>query len=177
MLKRKVVLQDILILALALLLLAAMLFACQRQFQAMQEAWVRVDEEQLALAQAEARLQTLQAVQKEAPRYREQLALLDRRIPPEPAENILVSHLQALSLESAQVLEQLRFESRHSNDGYTEMPMQIRLKGSYHGLLMLLERARTGDRALRIDQIRLSGPEFPAELNIELTVFAFHRQE
>lgn len=112
--------------------------------------------EQKLLAQAEARLARYRQLRDQAPAYRQQLADLRRMIPAAPQEDELIRKIYLLADDAELRVVEIRFDERVGKEAFTEIPLAITVEGGYRGLLQLLDMLRAGDRAVRVDQIRVA---------------------
>ncbi len=128
--------------------------------------------EKVEMQNARAELERLKELQE--PQMREQLALLERLMPVQPDENILIADINAVSMDSDTHLMQIRFEQRGAKQNYTEMPFKIVFEGQYHGLLELLGSLQTGERAVRINEVKVGkGKEELPQIKAEIAASAF----
>lgn len=172
---KNVNLKEVLILVLVLLALAGMVFLVYNQLEEMQRTREKLQEEEIALAQAEAELQELYQIRDQAPLYQERLVYYEGKIPPEPGESKLLNYLQELEKKSTQNFVQVSFGDRQPGEKLTEIPLELSFEGNYTSLLLLLEEMREGERALRLDNIRIAPGEHPGDLMVEISACAFHR--
>ena len=173
--KKKINLQGVIILTLALLVLTGMVFLVYNQLGDMQRNREQLQEEEIALAQAQEELQELYRIRDQASLYQEQMVYYEGKIPQKPEEAKLLYYLQELEEESTQNFIQVRFGDRQPGEGLTEMPLEISFEGNYTSLLLLLEEMREGERALRLDDLRIARGESPGDLTVEISACAFHR--
>ncbi len=173
--KKKINLKEVIILTLALLVLTGMVFLVYNQLEDMQRNREQLQEEEVALAQAQEELQELYRIRDQASLYQEQMVYYEGKIPQEPEEGKLLDYLQELEEKSTQKFIQVSFGDRQSGEELTEIPLEISSKGNYHSLLVLLEEMREGERVLRLDDLRIARGELPGDLMVEISACAFHR--
>jgi len=130
--------------------------------------------EKVEMQNARAELERLKEIKEQEPQMQEQLALLERLMPVQPDENILITDINAVSQDSYTHLMQIRFEQRGVRENYTEMPFKIVFEGQYHGLLELLGSLQAGERAVRINEVKVGkGKEELPQIKAEIAASAF----
>ena len=144
-----------LVLGVIALLLGAVLIYLQigsiRQLQAEKQ------QEQQALAEAQAYLERLEELRNNAPDYRERLALYREMIPGVAGEDALLRHIHSLAGDCDLKVVEFRFNGRNARDSYTAMPLVMIMEGSYRGVLQMLNKLRFGGRLFRVDHLFVAG--------------------
>lgn len=139
---------------------------------------VTVEDEKLALAQAEALLAQRLEYQANAPFYREEAARLKRLIPEQPEEAELLRLINITAEEYDLRIHEIRFENRIPNteSGYVTMPLVITVEGNYRMLIDLLDHLQWSGRAFRVDQVRIALAGSPqGNIRTVITANAFYR--
>ena len=164
-----------LLIVVALLAILGLLFLLCQQVTALGQARAQVAEEQTLLDQARTRLQVLKQLKNRAPELEGQKATLRMRLPADPGEDALISELQSYADLAGMRFLLIRFGERRPGDGYVEMPMTIAFEGRYHQLLDLLVHLQESDRAIRIDELKVSqGQKALPELVVTIGASAFY---
>ncbi len=132
--------------------------------------------EQQLLNQAEATLARYQQLRDNAPLYRAQLAELKQMIPPQPAEEAIIRHIYFLAADADLRVTEIRFGNRSENKDYVEMPLAITMEGAFPGLLKTLMLLRSGTRAIRVDEINVTGRQSESGVRAVLTACAFYNK-
>lgn len=130
--------------------------------------------EQRQLAQAQVKLARYQQLRDHAPVYRAQLAVLKRMIPAAPGEEALIREIYYLADDAKLRVTEIRFGNRVEKDAYIELPLVITLEGRYQGLLKTLSHLRSGDRAIRVDDLRVSN--ITAGVRVTISANAFYNK-
>lgn len=119
---------------------------------------VEVEDEKLALAQAEALLKQRLEYQANAPFYREKARKLQQMIPTQPQEDDLLRLINRTVEEYDLRVHEIRFEARAPNaeQGYVRMPLVITIEGNFRNMIALLDYLQWSERAFRIDEIRIA---------------------
>ncbi|MGC7847692.1 type 4a pilus biogenesis protein PilO [Desulforudis sp. 1088] len=152
-----------------------MLFLLYLQFGALRAARDAVTEERMALARDQTRVQQLIKMKADAVGVQEQLNRLERMMPAEPDEDVLLADLQAAAEAAGLCLRQVRFEERVTGQGYVEMPFKLALEGRYSEVLDLLAGLRDGPRAVRIEELKLARlNEDSSEIRADIAASAFY---
>lgn len=164
--------------ALAVVVIIAGLVLIYYQFSNLRDLRAEVEEEETALLQAREELNRRQAIRADEQHYREQVDAFEKMIPANPEEEEVLRYFDRLAEEYDFRVIEIRFEGRQAfeEQGYVKMPLRISLEGSYRGLSNLLGHLYEGERAVRVDDVRISGaPEDPEKLPINLSANAFYR--
>jgi hypothetical protein len=117
-----------------------------------------IEDEKLALAQAEALLQQRLDYQANAPFYREKATKYQAMIPDQPQEEEILRSLRLIAEEYDLNVQEIRFDARVLNEesGFVQMPMVITVEGSYSSLIQLLDHLQWSGRIYRVDQVNIS---------------------
>lgn len=175
---RKQSIYIILVAALGIIALVGIAFLTYTRVDDLRSARDTVAAEQAAVAGAEAQLQSLIKARDQASVLKKRLDAFDRLIPAEPKESALINEIQGMADGDGVRFLQIRFEKRAPKQGYVEMPVKIAFQGRYHGLLALLDNLQNGDRAVRIDEVKVGkGKEELPQIKAEVTASAFFIQE
>ncbi len=163
--------------ALAVLAIVAGSLLIFAQVNAVRGLRAEIEQERSALAQSQAELARLEQLRDSAPFYRDRLDALQRLIPAEPGEDTLLRYIHSLADEFDLRVVEVRFGSRSEAAGNqpVTMPLGLTLEGSYPDLLEALHYLRNGQRALRMDNLRLSKMGASAEVRATLSANAFYR--
>lgn len=137
-----------------------------------------IEDEKLALAQAEALLQQRLDYQANAPFYREKAARYQAMIPEQPQEEEILRSLRLIAEEYDLNVQEIRFDARVPNEesGFVQMPMVITVEGSYSSLIQLLDHLQWSGRIYRVDQVNISlaGTD-QGGIRVVLTASVFYR--
>jgi Tfp pilus assembly protein PilO len=137
-----------------------------------------VEDEKLALAQAEALLNQRLEYQANAPFYREEAARLKQLVPEQPQEEEILRLINLTAEEYDLRIHEIRFENRVPNaeSGYITMPLVITVEGSYRSLIELLDHLQWSGRAFRVDQVRIALSGSPqGNIRTVITANVFYR--
>jgi Tfp pilus assembly protein PilO len=117
-----------------------------------------VEDEKLALTQAEALLNQRLEYQANAPLYREKAARLKQMIPDQPQEEEILRLINLMVEEYDLRIHEIRFDTMvpDAENGYVRMPLTITIEGSYSSLIDLLDHLQWSGRAFRVDQISIA---------------------
>jgi type IV pilus assembly protein PilO len=163
--------------ALGCAILGLITFLMYNQVIAFKAARDMAATEQAAVESARARLQELTRVKERSAGLQEQLALYNKILPAEPAEDMLITEINNIAQKSGMHFLQVRFEQRVKKQDYVEMPFRITFEGRYHALLDLLADLQDGPRALRIDNIKIGkGREELPQIKAEIAASAFYSE-
>jgi Tfp pilus assembly protein PilO len=172
----KALLVKILPFALIAVVLIGIGILIQSQVHALAYAMNAAANEQLAIAQAEARLQILLQYKANESILKERMARAERLIPVEAAEGTLVKDIQATADLANTKFVQVRFDKYIPGQEYTTIPLQISFEGRYQGLLVLLDSLRDRSRAVRVDEIRIGqGNQALPQIKADIKANAFCR--
>ena len=130
-------------------------------------------QEQQALAEAQAYLELLEELRDNAPAYRKRLALYREMIPAAAGEDALLSHIYSMAGDCGLKVVEVRFSGRNAGDSYFDMPLVINMEGDYRGILQMLNKLRFGGRLFRVDHLFVAGGQdgSPSRLTINASAF------
>jgi len=112
-----------------------------------------VEQEEQALAIAQAHLARLINLRANADEYEQRLAYATKMIPADAGEEEILRYIYRLADEyDIQALEIRRAEG----ESFTTMPVTMNLEGNYQDLRRFLRRLRDGDRVFRVNNISMS---------------------
>lgn len=144
------------LIALAVVVLAIIVFLIYGQYSMHQDLVDRVEEEDLKVARLTARLESLRQLSQKEDEMRAQMALLDQLMPCNPLEDDLIRSLQR-SADAAEIsMMHIRFGERIDSidsEDYVEMPLNLSFEGRYVHLVQLLSHIENSPRAIRIDEV------------------------
>ncbi len=130
----------------------------------------RAQQEEEALRMAEIQLSQLLEIRRRAPEYERHMEALERLMPHEAEEDYLIASLERRADDAGVNFIEVQFEERLGAEGYGEIPLQLHFEGDYHSLIHMLQfiqYPREGDRAFRVEGIRLG----PGHLEVEARAF------
>jgi len=126
------------------------------QYSTLSNLRAEVEQEEQALAIAQAHLARLIDLRANADHYEQRLAYATKMIPADAGEEEILRYIYRLADEyDIQALE-IRFENRAEGESFTTMPVTMNLEGNYQDLRRFLRRLRDGDRVFRVNNISLS---------------------
>jgi Tfp pilus assembly protein PilO len=138
-------------------------------------AWIDVKEEirleEEALDLAVIQLARLARYRDNAPEYEQRLAVAKGLIPAYPKEDELIRYIYRIAEETDMSVNDIRFENRSVTDQYTIMPISLNIEGGYQQLRRFLNYLYYGERAIRVNNIRISKSS-GEESNIVVTLSA-----
>jgi len=142
-------------------ILAALVFILGLVFIYLQyTAWNNVKEEirqeEEALDLAGIQLALLNRHRENAPEYEQRLAVARSLIPLQPDEDLLINYLYRLAEESDLEVNMIRFEDHSADDQFTTIPMTVSFDGTYPDLRRFLNQLYYGERAIRVNSIRIN---------------------
>lgn len=119
---------------------------------------VSVEDEKMALSQAEALLQQRLESRANEAVYREKAARYQAMIPSQPQEEVILRTIRRIAEEYDMRVLEVRFDERLPNpdNGLVQMPMVITIEGNYGSLIQMLDHLQWGGRAFRVDQVNIS---------------------
>ncbi|MEW5922002.1 MAG: type 4a pilus biogenesis protein PilO [Bacillota bacterium] len=162
---------------LLIILVVLSLYLSLNRYSSLGEVRERLRLEQQALARDEAKLRLLLELREKGPLFLEQLEHFNNLIPEEANVHHLLPYLQRTAFLNQASLLQVHFVEEKASGDYVELPLTLSFEGSFHELLKLLRSLREGERAVRIDSIRLvQGGEALAHLRAELNASVFYRK-
>jgi len=148
------------------------------QFSTSNSLKASIEDEKVALAQAEALLQQRLDYQANAPIYREKAARYMQMMPKQPQEEEILRIIMLIGEEYDLRVQEVRFDARvaRPESGFVQMPMLIIVEGSYSGLIQMLDQLQWGGRAFRVDQVKISlSGAAPSGIRATLTASVFYR--
>ncbi|MDO9574725.1 MAG: type 4a pilus biogenesis protein PilO [Candidatus Contubernalis sp.] len=164
------------VIILSILGILLMIFLIFLQYDLLKDQQQVVEGFKLELKEAELKLEHLQDLKERSYLYYEQLDSLKKMIPNEAEESWILDYLERVSIKSGTKLNLTKFSQRISKSGCTEIPLIITLQGSYSSLTAFLEMIEQGERAFRIDGIKINkDEESSSSIKAEVFVTAFHR--
>lgn len=158
--------------ALVLLLSVVLIYV---QYTALSNLRAEVEEEEMLLNAAQARLNRLIDHRNNAPVYEMRLEYATRMIPPEPGEDAMLRYIQRLTSDYDLRAVDIRFDNRVDQETYTTMPITMTIEGSYPDLQRMLRHLRDGSRAVRVDSISISrSGAADSQLRVSLSAATFY---
>ncbi|AGL02058.1 type 4a pilus biogenesis protein PilO [Desulfoscipio gibsoniae] len=165
---------NILLLALGIIALL-LLFLFNSQLSALKEARLALQQERLASDQTQARLQELLQLRDQAAALEEQAESMERLLPAEPQEDLLILDIDTICEDAGVELKQIRFEKRVDRKDYIEMPLKMTFEGGYYSVLSLFNQMQEGPRALRVDEVKVvQGGQDQTGLKADVKASAFY---
>ncbi len=145
------------------------------QYNALSSLRADLEQEELAVDTAQANLNRLLSHRDRAPEYEERLAYARGKFPRTAREDEVLRYMQRLLNENNLKAFDISFENRIEEDGYTVMPLALNLEGDYSGTMNFLAQLRSGNRAVRVEEITLRKAENGPKLIISLSASTFYR--
>ncbi len=159
--------------ALAIILLAVLLYL---QYNALDDLRAEVEEEEAAVDAAQNHLNRLFSHRDRAAEYRERLAYAKSKIPYAAQEDQMIRYIHSLADRHGLKAVEISFGERAEEEEFTTMPLSLTLEGSYTGIRRLLSDLRSGERAVRIDDLNFSGAGGNGtHLQVSLSASTFYR--
>jgi len=121
--------------ALALILGLVLIYL---QYNILTDLQAEVEEEELAVETAQANLNRLLSHRDRADEYRQRLDFARGKIPRDPHEEEMLRYLQRLMDQHDLKAVEINFGGRIEAEGYTAMPLDLTIEGSYSGTRKLL---------------------------------------
>jgi len=147
------------------------------QVMNLNELKAEIEEEELALQQAQALLNRRLQYKANESLYREQLRVYSLLIPEEAGQEDILRYFEYLADEYDIDLVDLRFDNRvvSSEQGFIRMPMVVNVEGRYQNMIGFLDHLYLGDRAVRVDTIRITqiSGQVP-NIRVVINANAFH---
>ncbi len=168
---------SLLVPALVVLLIVGFLLSLN-QWNVLQLERQKLLEEEQLLSAAKARLAGLQALERQSAELAAEWEVVERLLPRSARVEDLLLDLQAGADLAEMNFGQIRFAERVNVEGATglvEMPMQILFDGSYHQLMNFLDYLSLYERAIRIDELKLS--QNPDGMTVNMGASAFYAAE
>lgn len=164
-----------LVIALAVLVVVLSAVLIYVQANALSALREQVEEEEMAVLAAQARLSTLMQHRDNADEYEMRLNEAKRKIPDRAGEEEILRYIHRLADDNNLKAVEIRFDGRSEAEGYTAMPLSITLEGGFQDTRILLRQLRNGGRAIRVDDIRLNRMgDAGASLRINISANAFY---
>ena len=165
----------VIVLAVLLVILSAVLIFTQ--YKTLVNLRAEVEEEEMLLNAAQARLNRLIDHRNNAPEYEMRLEYARRMIPNEPGEDAMLRYFQRLANDYGLRAVNISFDNRSDQETYTAMPISMTIEGSYPDLQRMLRHLRDGSRAVRVDSISISrsGAD-DSQLRVTLSAVTFYNQ-
>ena len=174
MAKRKLT-GELLMSGLGILVLALVFLLVHNQYGNLKEARAMVAGEQEALAKIRAHLVELERLKEQAPVLERQLAMFERQMPSEPNEDMVIKSIRDYADITGSQMIRISFKQRVNKEGYTEMPLDMVFEGHYHELLQLLNYLQSGQRASRIETLRIAqGGQDMSVLRADISATTFY---
>ncbi|MCL4464047.1 MAG: type 4a pilus biogenesis protein PilO [Firmicutes bacterium] len=163
--------------ALVVLLIAGFLLSLN-QWNVLQLERRRLLEEEQLFSAAKARLAGLQALERQSAQLDADWEVVEQLLPTSPRVEDLLLDFQAGADLAEMNFGQIRFAEQmnvEGAEGLVEMPMQLLFEGSYHQLMNFLDYLLLYERAIRIDELRLS--QNPDGMTVNMSASAFYAAE
>jgi Tfp pilus assembly protein PilO len=159
------------ILAVLLVLLSAVLLYIQ--YNNLADLQLEEEQEQLALDTAYLQLATLTNHRNNAAEYEQRLEFALKKIPAAPGEEELLRYIQRIAADSEVRASEIRFTGRQESETFIAMGLSLSLEGGFQNLRQFLSYLQNGDRAVRVNDIRISrsGAETGSRITITATAF------
>ena len=175
MAEHKISNKDILIVVLGVVALVLAVLLLYNQWGNLQTAREAVKEERQAVARLQVYIQEMEQASKNIEELEARYALVELMMPADPDENIVINTLRSYAEATGAKFLKVTFKDRVSKEEYTEMPVELVFEGSYSELLQLLEYLQAGQRAMRVDSLKVSKPRQDATIiKADITASAFY---
>ncbi|MCW2277272.1 type 4a pilus biogenesis protein PilO [Heliophilum fasciatum] len=145
------------------------------QYTALAEAKAEESKEQKMYTQVQSQVREYIQQKELFESNQQKAALYDQLMPKQADEPQLLTVIQHQVTISGMELTRINFAPRINQDGYTEMPFTLSIKGSYNNLIELTDQLRQSKRALRIDSINVN-QEGQSDIRAEIKASAFYAQ-
>ena len=168
--------RNILTIALAVLILLISAALLLMQYRNWQDLETQVEQEELALYEAQANLTQLLQHRQNAEEYEQRLNIANSLMPTDPQEQELIRYLSRLAEDCDLRTANIRLGNRSEGEEYSIMPFDVSLEGSYRNLGRYLTQLRHGERAVRVDNLRLSrggGADGTTSINVSASAFYY----
>ena len=163
----------IVVLGVAALVLAALLL--YNQWGNLQAARGAVQEERQAVARLQTYIQDMEQAKDNVEELEARYTLAELMMPANPDENIMINTLRTYADATGAKLLKVTFKDRVNKEEYSEMPVELVFEGSYSELLQLLEYLQAGQRAMRVESLKVSKPRQDATvIKADITASAFY---
>ena len=139
-----------------------------------------IEEEEIALEQAQSLLAQRLEHRDNAPQYRERIDELRLLLPGQPEEENVFRYFEQLAEEYdfRQLVIDLGERDPDEEQNYVRMPLSISMEGSLSGLNNFLHRLYHGERAVRVDAVNITATgETQANISISISANVFYRLE
>ena len=127
------------------------------QYNSFRTQKMLIAEQTKQLEAAQSRLQGIMQLAERVEELDANYAVLNCLLPTSPQENQLILELQNGTDLAGMKLLQVRFGERSECEGYTEIPINLVLQGTYIQVLDFLGYLHLCERAVRINELRLEG--------------------
>lgn len=165
------------VIALAVLVVVLSAVLIYVQANTLSDLREQVEEEEIAVLTAQTRLNTLMQHRNNAEEYEQRLRDAKRKIPDQAGEEEILRYIHRLADNNDLKAVEIRFGGRSEAEGYIAMPLSITLEGGFQDTRILLRQLRNGDRAIRVDDIRLNRMgDAGASLRINISANAFYNE-
>lgn len=164
------------IIAIALAVVAAsvmayLIFTKAGQFKDLAVATIK---DQSDIIRYESELSELKDLSRQEGSLKSYVEATERLMPGKPDEGGLMDYLRNMASGTSSAITQINFADRVKADGFIIMPMTMSFEGEYKDLEVILEKIRTGTRAVRIDGINIvKAEDVGNRIKAELTANAF----
>lgn len=158
----------------AVLVILALLVLTVMQWNTYKENSFAVETEEMVLSQAKSRLESLKGLKEREGEFREQLAVLEQMMPAGAGDDQLLIDLQSAADLSALRFASIRFGELAEAEGFTAVPVNLTFEGQYFGIINLLDYIRSYERAVRINELRLTAKGDPPGLNVNINASVFY---
>ena len=138
---------------------------------------LKAEEEQEEQTLQEARIELARYInhRENAAEYEIRLDYAEKMVPPDAAEDQLLRYINRTALEYNLHPVEVRFDPRSEGEQFTTMPVSIIVEGGYQEARQFLRHLFNGERAVRVDDIRINRiEEGPHTTRITLTAAAFY---
>ncbi len=153
-----------------------MVFLLYNQFNAIKDGYAAIARERAFLNQTQASYQGLKQLESQAEKMQERLNELNKALPENPAEDLLINDISNIANATGSDLRQVQFAERVPQEKYMEMPVTIALTADYHGMIDLLDYMQNGPRALRIEEFTMSGDQTSPGIRANIMTTAFYTE-
>lgn len=170
MAEQKINTKDILTIVLGVAALALAVLLLYNQWGSLQAARESVKEERMAVARIQDYIQEMEQAKDNIQELEDRYALVELMMPTNPDEDVLITSLRSYADATGTSFLKVNFKQRASKEGYSEMPVDLVFEGSYPELLQLLEHLQAGQRAMRVESLKVSkarmdAPVIKADIN------------
>ena len=159
------------------MLIVAGLVICFLQYKNFVWAQAQLQQEEVLLAEDEVKLAALKVLQQRTEQLAKEQETLLGQLPLTAKEEQFLVYMQSAADLSGMDLIQVRFAERIEGEGYTEMPLEMTLAGTYHQLLDLLAYLEVYERAVRLQDLRAEKVSEEERLMVILNASIFYAQE